>query len=155
MLARRSNCFRSKNKTIKIPAVLHASYRWLLKCMDDNKYRWVLRLCRWKHKNVWLCYIITLIPMIQSLGFPARCDIKTPLHGKRLMQKQRCTFQIFFFAPLSVYCSSKYHLHIPFQTDSYHNAVSASHLSDHSLMWWLWDYFLLKRIVSHRTGTLA
>lgn len=85
-----------------------------------TKYGWVLRLCRWKHRNVWLCCIIALIPVIQSLPFPARRNIKTPLHGQRLMQKQRFTFQIFFTAPSSVYCSSKYHLHIPFQSDSYH-----------------------------------
>lgn len=63
-----------------------------------TKYSWVLRLCRWKNRNVWFCCIITLIPVIQSLRFPAWCHIKTPLHGQRLMQKQRFTFQIFFFA---------------------------------------------------------
>lgn len=120
LLARPSGCFRCNNGTTDIPAPLHTSQRWLMKSMDG-----FLRLWGWKHRNVWFCCVIALIPVIQPLhflggGFPARRDIKTPLHGQCLMQEQRFTFQIFSFAPSSVYCSSKYHLHIPFQTDAYH-----------------------------------
>lgn len=112
--------------------------------------------CRRKHRNVWFCCIIALIPVIQSLRFPARCNIKTPLHWQCLMQKQRFAFQIFSFTPTSVHCSWNYHNHISIPNPIHiTNSVAASHLSDHILMWWRWDYFLLKCIVSHKPGTLA
>lgn len=117
LLARLSDGFRSNNSTIKTPPLLRSSYRRPLKSMDDNK---LLKRFTTADENMGSCGIITLMPVIQSLRLPARCNIKTPLHWQRLMQKQRLTFQTFFFAPASVYCSSRYHHHIPFQTDSYH-----------------------------------